>query len=314
LAGCSSPSGTGDGGDETPPGDPGPGLLTQRARDLVAAQTELEIVIMELMLMGASPEPGSHALIIRPPFPWMFFENHMVCAVEPASPEGCRSGESDNDPNTFFARFAPAVNVALVWTGVVGSYDETGSLLLEGVPTSWRDDLPFEPNTDAMYVVEEHAEATEIVEPDDATFQITRTATKRFAEIWPGERVSADHTDVTVGVGAPLFEGVDVHSIDYEAEYTALAAEPVTVNLSLDAAGAASGEVRVGTGLAATIAGGSSQDGTNIDFVWDGWPELPASGCVPECGARLCGLDPVCGQTCGSCDAGEACSPAGACE
>lgn len=38
------------------------------------------------------------------------------------------------------------------------------------------------------------------------------------------------------------------------------------------------------------------------------------AACVPACGARRCGPDPVCGDSCGDCDSGEHCTAAGACE
>ncbi|MDY0003740.1 MAG: carboxypeptidase regulatory-like domain-containing protein [Polyangia bacterium] len=36
--------------------------------------------------------------------------------------------------------------------------------------------------------------------------------------------------------------------------------------------------------------------------------------CAPDCSGRECGLDPVCGQPCGTCAQGEVCTPAGSCE
>lgn len=36
--------------------------------------------------------------------------------------------------------------------------------------------------------------------------------------------------------------------------------------------------------------------------------------CVPACGTRECGLDPVCGTPCGTCDSGETCSASGRCQ
>lgn len=39
------------------------------------------------------------------------------------------------------------------------------------------------------------------------------------------------------------------------------------------------------------------------------------TACVPDCSGRLCGLDPVCGTSCGSCSSGESCNEtAGTCE
>ncbi|MBW1811492.1 MAG: hypothetical protein JRJ87_25105 [Deltaproteobacteria bacterium] len=36
--------------------------------------------------------------------------------------------------------------------------------------------------------------------------------------------------------------------------------------------------------------------------------------CTPECGERVCGLDPVCGNSCGTCGANSTCSQLGLCE
>src|SRR5262245_42809245 len=36
--------------------------------------------------------------------------------------------------------------------------------------------------------------------------------------------------------------------------------------------------------------------------------------CTPMCGARVCGLDPICGESCGACGANETCSGSGICE
>lgn len=36
--------------------------------------------------------------------------------------------------------------------------------------------------------------------------------------------------------------------------------------------------------------------------------------CVPDCSGRTCGLDPICGVSCGACGSGESCSDAGVCQ
>ena len=36
--------------------------------------------------------------------------------------------------------------------------------------------------------------------------------------------------------------------------------------------------------------------------------------CLPQCGDRECGVDPICGTPCGTCDTGDLCSPDGRCE
>ncbi|HEY4059565.1 MAG TPA: hypothetical protein VGM39_23260, partial [Kofleriaceae bacterium] len=62
--------------------------------------------------------------------------------------------------------------------------------------------------------------------------------------------------------------------------------------------------------LAACTGGGNGSDN----------PPPPDGGgsnnptCVPACGDRECGLDPVCHTPCGTCDSGETCSAQGSCE
>lgn len=60
-----------------------------------------------------------------------------------------------------------------------------------------------------------------------------------------------------------------------------------------------------GSASAADDTGGSS-DGGPISAGSDG-------ECTPECGEQVCGLDPVCGISCGSCGEGESCDAAGTC-
>lgn len=45
----------------------------------------------------------------------------------------------------------------------------------------------------------------------------------------------------------------------------------------------------------------------------DSTPSDDVDGCVPECGERECGRDPVCGVSCGECDDGYICNTAGEC-
>jgi hypothetical protein len=40
----------------------------------------------------------------------------------------------------------------------------------------------------------------------------------------------------------------------------------------------------------------------------------PNPDCVPNCAGRNCGPDPVCGESCGGCAAGDECSPLGVCQ
>ncbi|HRR73540.1 MAG TPA: formylglycine-generating enzyme family protein [Myxococcota bacterium] len=49
--------------------------------------------------------------------------------------------------------------------------------------------------------------------------------------------------------------------------------------------------------------GGDTDEGFDVDPL-----------CVPECGDRVCGPDPVCGKSCGTCDASTTCNSQGQCE
>lgn len=57
--------------------------------------------------------------------------------------------------------------------------------------------------------------------------------------------------------------------------------------------------------------GGGPSDGS----VDDGVPptDMGTTTCEPECGARVCGLDPECGQPCGECTTTQACNGSGQC-
>jgi hypothetical protein len=43
------------------------------------------------------------------------------------------------------------------------------------------------------------------------------------------------------------------------------------------------------------------------------WAACECAGCVPMCGARVCGPDPTCGTSCGSCASGSSCDTRGQC-
>ena len=57
--------------------------------------------------------------------------------------------------------------------------------------------------------------------------------------------------------------------------------------------------------------GNGPNDGSVDDGVPD--PDMGTPTCEPACGARVCGLDPECGQTCGECTTTQACNGSGQC-
>lgn len=63
------------------------------------------------------------------------------------------------------------------------------------------------------------------------------------------------------------------------------------------------------TGASATTDPTDPTDASTSDDPTD--PSTGEGGCVPACGGAVCGDDPVCGESCGSCDFGETCLDAG---
>ncbi|MFN0250957.1 MAG: RCC1 domain-containing protein [Kofleriaceae bacterium] len=72
--------------------------------------------------------------------------------------------------------------------------------------------------------------------------------------------------------------------------------------------------VTVATSVSPACEGGRSPDPTGTEP--DGGMAMTDAPeeCVPACGARECGLDPVCGTPCGTCNSGETCSASGRCQ
>ena len=57
------------------------------------------------------------------------------------------------------------------------------------------------------------------------------------------------------------------------------------------------------------------EGGCLVDQEFDRMPDGSECACVPECGERVCGTDPVCGELgCGSCEPDEFCTVLGSCE
>jgi hypothetical protein len=72
-------------------------------------------------------------------------------------------------------------------------------------------------------------------------------------------------------------------------------------------------------GLAFTLlfAGGCAVDtsGSEDDALAAAYAAVEAGVCTPDCSDRACGLDPICGVSCGECRTGESCDEAaGQCE
>lgn len=63
----------------------------------------------------------------------------------------------------------------------------------------------------------------------------------------------------------------------------------------------------------AASAGSGSVSFSINQFSYEAAARAPNTECVPNCGAQNCGLDPVCGASCGSCSNGNICSPTGTC-
>jgi hypothetical protein len=108
--------------------------------------------------------------------------------------------------------------------------------------------------------------------------------------------VAADYFQMTVdGVEVVRVLGTDVN---YATDYTA-----VTADVSAYANGAAH-MVRL-HGVVSTASGSILVDDAGL---------LSCGGaCTPNCTGRVCGPDPVCGQSCGTCPGGQTCNASGQC-
>jgi hypothetical protein len=58
--------------------------------------------------------------------------------------------------------------------------------------------------------------------------------------------------------------------------------------------------------LGGCAAGGSAEE----DGSASAWAAVEAGDCSPDCTGRTCGLDPICGVSCGACSTGESCDEA----
>jgi hypothetical protein len=102
--------------------------------------------------------------------------------------------------------------------------------------------------------------------------------------------------------------------MNIEADLAAVAA----LFLTLGGLGCTEGDSSVSTSLSAGEADGgeteASSTGDDSVGTSEGDPSAGSDGeCVPECGERMCGVDPICGVSCGSCGEGESCDAGGAC-
>ncbi|MCB9727081.1 MAG: hypothetical protein H6744_03025 [Deltaproteobacteria bacterium] len=299
--------------------DVGPesGVLTAAGREAVEAQLRFEVDQMAIFVNIASDKAETHPLVVRPAHPWTFFTFEPSCVVNAEFPKGCREGSNSFNPNFAFDRYDPAISYDFEWTGDVGDLAGETSFMASGVPTSWIDGRPaMEPNTDALVVLREHTEhdVVTLAAAGGATWDFERTATKDFDLIQPGEPLRMSHSDVTTAtaIGNVPFER-ELLAMSYTGTFTALADSAIQVAAQVDDKGALTGTVSQGQRTLATVTADVSIAEPIYEFTW----LAPAAtydpaGCVPACGTRVCGLEPACGTSCGTCTG--SCSPAGLCE
>lgn len=290
------------------------GVLTAAERAAIDDQVYAELEQMGLLMSTAKDSAMEHTIVIRLPFRWSFFTNDMICAVTKEEPDGCRSGTSRFNPNFAFPRFEPEVAYAYEWAGQVGTLTGTIGFTLTGTPTYWLDEQPLEPNEEGLVVIRAHVESATVTEADGGAFAFERSGLKDFDIVRPNEPLRMRHTDITVAEAVPFPGGVDVQSMTYEATFTDLRSSPVEVTATIDAVAMVTGEVRYEGRTLATLAGAPfAMPPAPLSFDWAA-PPAEALDCTPACGARTCGLDPICGTDCGACAPPDICSPSGDCE
>lgn len=306
VASASSAAGTGGGGG-APQAAP---ALTVAERAALVEQVAVEIDHMGF-IGNTARDTGEHVILIRLPFSWSSVRNDIFC------PDGCASGEQSFPPSAAFRTFMPEdARYEYTWEGAIGTLEGSADGELDTVPAWFHDTDPIEPNVDALFVVREHAEHVDIVAgEEDDTFVFTRTATKDFDMVLPGEVVRLAHTDETTLVGMVLEDGlVDAESLHYEGTFSALRDRDIVAIVDVDHGGAATGEVRCDGELIGRIFGQVSPDAIlQVEDLWEADPEEPPSPCDAACGERACGLEPACGNECGACDEGLLCAPDGTC-
>lgn len=60
---------------------------------------------------------------------------------------------------------------------------------------------------------------------------------------------------------------------------------------------------------------GGSDSSSDEEGSAEAWAAVDAGDCTPDCSGRNCGLDPICGVTCGACSTGQSCNEkVGRCE
>jgi hypothetical protein len=296
---------------------PAPRLdLTAAERQAILRQTEFELEQMGLIASTARDSGVEYTLILRLPFAWNFFTNDMLCALDEAHPEGCRSGTLQFDPSITFPRFAPDVHYEYAWQGAVGSLEGQSGFSLSGLPAYWVDRDDLEPREDALIEVRAHTETVLVSRGEGAdVYVFERDGQKDFDVIREGEPLRLAHRDYARLEARRIEGGADVRSLHYTATYRALRVDPVAIEVDVDDGGNATGEVRRGDVQIATISGAPFADPfVALAFTWSHDADPIPTGCTPSCGERLCGPETACGSSCGDCSAESACSPLGSCE
>lgn len=244
--------------------------LSTAERDAITEQTEFEIDTMLIEIRGASASAEKQTPVYRTAFAWGVQAMERICIVNDDFPEGCRSDEGSLSGDLLFAAFEPDVTFDKTWSGKVGELAGQNSLVVSGVPTTWSDELPAEPNTDSTFDISKHTESVkiELINAETQQHRWTRIASKVFVENRGDIALSLAHDDTTVARATPIDVGFDVEAINYEARYTALLDKDVTIKAVMISDGTISGNVLVGQTEWGTLVGVVEQDAANITIDW----------------------------------------------
>jgi hypothetical protein len=188
---------------------------------------------------------------------------------------------------------------------------------MQGIPSSWLsglqgDDLAAVER--ALIHVEHHSEQVEQTLLGAPLVQVRRAATRSFSIVLPNTPIRMSHTDTSEAI----LDGTsgELVAVEYSATFDQMCDLPVVVSYTIDSDDGIAGAIHVGDEESAII-GGSGEDlcSPSMAIEWQLAPQAPSNdGCVPDCGTRTCGLEVVCGTSCGECaSTGEVCSPDGHC-
>lgn len=244
--------------------------LTTMERERIKEQTEFEFETMLLEIRGTSAAAEVQTQVYRTTFAWGAQSMEQICLVNEEYPEGCRSGEKSLGGDFLFAAYEPDVTFDVTWSGKVGELVGESAFELKGVPTTWSDELPNEPNTESTFDISKHTQSVkiELVDAETQEHRWTRSAQKVFVENAGDVVLELAHEDTTIALATPIEAGFDVREIDYEARYMNFLNKDANLSAQMLSDGSISGLIEVDGIEWGRISGKIEQDDAMITIDW----------------------------------------------